>query len=109
MKLEFKILENRYTTVKQVLKEHFEISDRLLLKLKKNQRIFLNNEKVFINKLVNINDTILVNLDFEEENENIVATKMDLDILYEDDAMLILNKPFNCSGHPFIANLEDSL
>ena len=109
MKLEFKILENRYTTVKQVLKEHFEISDRLLLKLKKNQRIFLNNEKVFINKLVNINDTILVNLDFEEENENIVATKMDLDILYEDDAMLILNKPFNCPVHPSISHFEDSL
>lgn len=109
MKLEFKILENKYINVKQVLKEHFEISDRLLLKLKKNQRIFLNNEKVFVNTPVNINDIILVDLDFNEETENIVPTKMTLDILYEDNALLIINKPFGIPVHPSILHFEDSL
>lgn len=109
MKLEFKILENKYVNVKQVLKEYFEISDRLLLKLKKNQRIFLNNEKVFVNAPVNINDTILVDLDFKEETENILPTKMKLDILYEDASLLIINKPFGIPVHPSILHFEDSL
>lgn len=109
MKLEFKILENKYINVKQVLKEHFEISDRLLLKLKKNQRIFLNNEKVFVNTPVNINDTILIDLDFKEETENILPTKMELNILYEDDFLLIINKPFGIPVHPSILHFEDSL
>lgn len=109
MKLEFKILENKYLTVKQVLKEHFEISDRLLLKLKKNQKIFLNNEKVFVNNPVNINDTVLIDLDFNEETENILPTEMKLDILYEDDALLIINKPFGIPVHPSILHFEDSL
>ena len=109
MKLEFKILENKYVNVKQVLKEYFEISDRLLLKLKKNQRIFLNDEKVFVNAPVNINDTILVDLDFKEETENIHPTKMKLDILYEDASLLIINKPFGIPVHPSILHFEDSL
>ncbi len=109
MKLEFKILENKYINVKQVLKEHFEISDRFLLKLKKNQRIFLNNEKVFVNNPVNTNDTILIDLDFNEETENIHPTEMELDILYEDDAFLIINKPFGLPVHPSILHFEDSL
>lgn len=109
MKLEYKILENKYVTVKQVLKEHFEISDRLLLKLKKNQRIFLNNKKVFVNATVNINDIVLVDLDFKEETENIHPTEMKLDILYEDDSLLIINKPFGIPVHPSILHFEDSL
>ncbi len=109
MKLEFKILENKYVTVKQVLKEHFEISDRLLLKLKKNQRIFLNNKKVFVNSTVSVNDTILIDLDFNEESENILPRKMELDILYEDDTLLIINKPFDIPVHPSILHFEDSL
>lgn len=109
MKLEFKIKENIYLTVKHVLKEHFEISDRLLLKLKRNQKIFLNGQKVFVNNPVTINDTVLVDLDFKEETENIVPTKMNLNILYEDDAFLIIDKPFGIPVHPSILHFEDSL
>ncbi len=64
MRLEYVILKNNYLTVKQVLKEYFKISDRLLLKLKQNQKIFLNNKKVFVNQKVNLNDTVLIDLDF---------------------------------------------
>lgn len=109
MKLEFKILNNNYLTVKQVLKEHFKISDRLLLKLKKNQKIYLNNKKTFVNQIVNINDTILIDLDYEEETENIIPSKMDLKIIYEDDAFLIINKPSNMPVHPSILHFKDSL
>ena len=49
--MEFKyIIENsEYKTVKDVLKNYFFISSRLLLKLKRNKKIFLNN--VYCNNL----------------------------------------------------------
>ena len=34
MKLEYKVTNNKYFNIKEVLKSHFTISDRLLTKLK---------------------------------------------------------------------------
>ncbi len=109
MNLLYKVLDNKYVNVKQVLKEEFNMSDRLILKLKNTQNIKLNNESVYINKEVNTNDVITVNLDFVEDNSNIVPTKMNLDIIYEDDAMLVLNKLAGIAVHPSILHYNDSL
>ena len=110
MKLEY-IVNNltKYENVKQVLKEEFEISDRLIIKLKKSQQIYLNDKPVFINKNIIIGDKILIDLDFEEASDNIVPIKMYLDILYEDDGLLILNKPPFIPVHPSMDHFEDSL
>lgn len=48
MKLSYKVQEqNEYSTIKEVLKIEFSISDRLLLKLKKLQKITLNNNLAY--------------------------------------------------------------
>lgn len=54
-------------------------------------------------------DIIMVNLDFEEKSENIVPTQMKLDIVFEDDSLLILNKPCGIAVHPSHSHYEDSL
>ena len=110
MKLEFKVPENNnYFNIKEILKCHFEISDRLLVKLKKSQNIFLNGLPVYVTTQVKTNDLISINLDYEESSENIVPTKMDLNIIFEDDALLIVNKPYGLPVHPSILHFEDSL
>lgn len=109
MELEYKINDNKYFNIKDILKSHFEISDKLLTKLKKNQKIFLNDIPVYINHNFFIGDTVKVNLDFEEICENILPTKMNLDILYEDEGLLIVNKPSGIPVHPSISHFEDSL
>ena len=109
MKLEYKIKNNKYTNIKQILKEEFHMSDRLIIKLKKNNRIFLNNYPISINNTFTIKDLVTVDLDFEEESENIVPTKMNLDILYEDDSFLIINKPYNIPVHPSMKHFDNSL
>lgn len=108
MKLQY-IANKNYDNVKQVLKEEFSISDRLLLKLKTNQKIYKNGNIVTVHETVNLNDKIEVFLDFNEDNSNIVPTKMDLDILYEDEWLLILNKPHDTPIHPSRMHYEDSL
>lgn len=109
MKLSYKVIDNKYSNVKEVLKSYFGISDRLLTKLKKNQKIYLNNINTYINTQIKVNDLIEVILNFEETSENIVSTKMNLDIIFEDEYMLILNKPANMPVHPSILHYENSL
>ena len=83
-----------YKTVKQVLTQEFNISYRLLLKLKKADKIFLNGSSpLYMDFPININDTVSAILDFEEDNSNIIPKKMNLNILFEDEFFLILNKP----------------
>ena len=109
MKLEYKIKDNKYISIKQILKEEFHMSDRLIIKLKKNKKIFLNNNSVLINTPINIGDFLTVDLDFEEETENIIPTKMNLNILYEDDSFLIINKSANIPVHPSMKHYNNSL
>lgn len=96
--------------LRQVLKERFGMSDRLVTKLKKNKQIYLNNDNnIYLDVLVKTNDKIKANLDLEEDNSNIVSTKLDLNILYEDDGLLILNKPPKMPIHPSLNHYEDTL
>ena len=110
MDLEYKITNNKYDNIKQVLKEEFHISDRLLKKLKLNHQIFLNYIPVNINYSdLKIGDFISIVLDFEEEYDNIVPLKSNLNIIYEDNYLLVVNKPSNMPVHPSCNHFEDSL
>lgn len=109
MKLKYTVKDTKYLNIKDVLKSYFGISDRLLIKLKKNQQIFLNGIPEYVTKPVNINDIIEVNLDFEESFENIVPVDINLNIIFEDDSLLIINKPAGIPVHPSILHFDNSL
>ena len=109
MKLEYFVQENVYKTVKEVLKAHFHISDRLLLKLKRHHQIFLNGKPALPNMPITLNDRIRVEISFAEKSDKILPIPMDLDIVFEDDAMVIINKPAGLPVHPSMAHFTDSL
>ena len=109
MKLSYKVIDEKYINVKQVLKSEFNMSDRLILRLKQNQKIFVNDKLSYINDTLFVNDIVTVLKDFEEDNSNIVPTKMNLDIIYEDEFMLILNKPVGIAIHPSCIHFDNSL
>ena len=108
-------MELKYTvksdtmTINQILKTEFDISSILLNRLIKNNKILLNNTKCDTRISPNIGDIITVDLSMQEDNSNIVATKMPLDIIYEDDWMIIVNKPAGIAVHPSILHYDDSL
>ena len=96
--------------LRQVLKQHFGMSDRLVTRLKKNKQIFLNDDNnIFLDKLVNTDDKVDIDLDFEEDNSNIIPSKFKLNILYEDDAFLIIDKPPNMPIHPSLNYYDNTL
>ena len=109
MKLTYTIKDNKYESIAQILKQEFLMSSRLILKLKKNEKLFLNNKVVSINTSIQIGDILDILIDFEEENNNIVPIKMPLNIIYEDEAMLIVDKPAGFPVHPSILHYNNSL
>lgn len=100
---------SKYSNVKEVLKAEFSMSDRLLLKLKKLDRIYLNGNVTSANHLVLENDLIECYLDYKEDNSNIVPTEMPLNIIYEDEAYIVVNKPAGIPVHPSMDHYADSL
>lgn len=108
MKLEY-IIENNKSNINQILQNELSISSRLLYKLIKSQRILLNGNICDTRNHSNVGDTLIVDFNYDEDNSNIVPTKMDLDIIYEDEWLLIVNKPARVAIHPSILHYSDSL
>ncbi|MGN1299202.1 MAG: RluA family pseudouridine synthase [Candidatus Scatovivens sp.] len=100
MELYYKVIDYKYNNVKDILKNYFHMSDRLISKLKRENKIYLNNQSIYVTNKVSFNDILKVDLNFEEESDNIVPIKMNLNILYEDDWLLIVDKPPFTPVHP---------
>ena len=100
---------DHYDNVLHVLKEQFLLSDRLITKLKKANKIYLNDLQTYTKKSLTVGDTVSVLIDFEEDNSNIVASNIPLNIIYEDDYLLVINKPANIAIHPSILHFDNSL
>lgn len=109
MILTYKVSSLKYDNVLQVLKNEFNMSDRLILKLKTAKKILLNSEPVYVSKKLFENDLLEILIDFVEDNSNIVAANMPLDILYEDDWLLIINKPPKIAIHPSCLHYDNTL
>ena len=109
MDLKYIVNNKKYTNIKQVLREEFNISSRLFIKLRNEGHIFFNGKTALGNEYINLNDIVEVDLNFIEDNSNIIATKMNLKILYEDNYMLIINKTAGIAVHPSILHYDTSL
>lgn len=110
MKLTYTIQPNdNFFNVKELLKLKFQISDRLLVKLKKNKKIWLNSTPTFVDSRLKPFDIVEILIDFEEKSENIIPTQMDLNIIYEDEYYIVINKPSGIAIHPSILHYTDSL
>jgi len=110
MELKYIVKENdTYQNVNEILALKFHLSNRLATKLIKTKQIYKNKIAIDTRSSVNVGDYIVVNLGFEEDNSNIVPTKMDLKILYEDEWFLVVNKPAGIAIHPSRLHYNNSL
>lgn len=110
MELIYEITENDFNkTINEIILKKFNFSNRLLTKLIKNKNILFNKKEVDTRTVVTNPGIIKIDLNCNEDNSNIVATKMNLNIIYEDEWMLVVNKPAGCPIHPSRLHFEDSL
>lgn len=88
--------------VKGILRGSLQLSYTLLKSLKwRENAILLNGQSVHVNTIVRAGDTVSVVLSERTPREDLYcanATKPD--IVYEDDDLLVLNKPAGVAMHP---------
>lgn len=70
--------------------------------------ITVNGKKVKGSYKVKVDDLIIIKDGFIKEL-NVSATKMDLDIKYEDDYLMVINKPSGLVVHPGNGNYDNTL
>lgn len=109
MELKYLVKDNTFENINQIITSHFKISTRLKSKLIKNNKIYLNGKITDTRNSVKPGDKIIVDLNYEEDNENIEPTKMKLEIIYEDEWLLVVNKPSGIAIHPSILHFNNSL
>lgn len=95
-------------TIAHLLRDKMNISARLLNKLKMNEKILVNDIPVFSNYIIHTNDLVKVNLEFEEQ-DYITPENIKLNILYEDEYFLAVNKPAGMVVHPSSNHLSGTL
>ena len=110
MKLSYKIKKSDANiSIHNILQNTLNISAKLLTKLIKNEKISINQNKCDTRNLANSGDVIEIDFSIPENSSNIVPTKMKLDIIYEDDWFLVINKPSGIPIHPSRLHYTDSL
>ncbi len=87
--------------VKHLMRGALQISSSLLKSLKwRENAIRLNGKSVTVAAIVHTGDELTVNIaDNGESSPHIAAVDYPLDILYEDDDLLIINKPAGIAVH----------
>lgn len=95
-----KCVAKEESSIKDIIVREFDVSSRLLRKLKLNKRIFCNGKEAWVNGMAKVGDEIAINIAFCESAENIKSEEGKIDILYEDDSLLVINKSGNMVVHP---------
>lgn len=95
--------------VDKYLSETLDYSREFIGKLIKNNLVTVNGKSVKASYKLELNDKIIVNLEEYAQDVNIVPTKMDLDIVYEDDDVMVINKPSGLVVHPGSGNYTNTL
>ena len=71
--------------------------------------IILNGVRGFGRSVLKPGDHLMVTVPETESGKNIIRTEMDLSILYEDEDILVINKPAGMPVHPSAGNYENTL
>lgn len=107
MKIDYRI--NNEKNVLEICKDKLNISSRLFTKLKK-EHIYLNGELLNTYRPLKNGDILTIDFGYPEIQENIVSNSdINLEILYEDDWLLILNKPPFLPVHPTMRHFDNTL
>lgn len=108
MLLKYIVEDNK--NLRSILKDELNISSRLFNKIK-NKYVFVNGEHAIYYKDLNVNDVVEVDFSYDDDNYNNIVSNPDikLEIVYEDDWLLIVNKGTNLSVHPSLNHYDISL
>ena len=94
--------------VDKYLSEITEYSRSIIGKMLNSGDILVNGTIVKPSFLVHMGDVIEIVREYENTSD-VVPTRMDLDIVYEDEDIIVINKPTGVVVHPGSGNSENTL
>lgn len=95
--------------VDETLRRHFGISGSLIKDLKKyDDGLLLNGEHIRTVDCVKYGDTLTVTM-HDSDSENIIPQDIPLDVMYEDEDILIVNKQPGIPTHPSMGHPQNTL
>ena len=104
------IVKKSDLSIKQILKNEFYMSEKFIIKLKRNMCIFVNNVSVNIDFPVVEHDCLTIKENFVESSSGIIPnSSIPVNILFEDEFLLILDKPAGIAIHPSMLHYDNSL
>ena len=105
MKLDYKV--EKESILKDYLLE-IGLSRRFCRRVKLYGKIYLNGKET--KNFVNVFPGDIITLEYEEEeNEEILSKEANLDIRYEDEHILVINKPEGLTSQPSRLHYEDNV
>lgn len=94
--------------VKQIIEREFSLSARSLSKLKNSGGIKINGNTVTVRFIISEGDVLTLSLD-DTPSKSIEKVNIPLDVLYEDNDILVVNKPVGMPTHPSQGHRNDTL
>lgn len=109
-RLQYKIEEQHNDKSIGIFLKEKEYSRAVLIELKKTKTgIRKNGVWAGVNETVKTGDIIDICLTEERSSENIIPKECTLDILYEDEDILVVNKSYDTPIHPSVNNYDNTL
>ena len=90
--------EDAGKTLKAIVKEQFAFSSRLMTKLRKGRLITVNGEDM--PSWIPLEEGDLVRVEMPEEKSEFPPENIPIDVVYEDDHILVINKQPGLVVHP---------
>lgn len=100
--------KSEYSNVKYVLKNILRLSTAFITKLKQSSGILLNDSAVTVLAPVKSGDTIKLVVPYFD-SPDIESSDIPIDILYEDDDLICINKPCGMPTHPSVGHHGNTL
>ena len=100
-------------SVRQLLKDN-GYSRHLLTFLKKHEASVMlsscgNISPVYLNHILKQGEIVIVSINEDASSKNIAPVNIPIDIVYEDEDIIIINKPSDMPIHPSINNHDNTL
>lgn len=106
----FQIEKSHHTSTIYNYLRSKNFSRQSIIALKKiPESILLNGKWCYVNEKLSAGDCLTIHLIEKESSANIIPCELPLDILYEDEDILILNKPAHMPVHPSLNHYEGTL
>lgn len=85
-------------------------SSQNIIELKKmEQSVLINNEWMHMNYRLQENQELVIHIQENNSNEHIIPIELPFPIVYEDEDIVVINKPANMPIHPSQNNYENTL